>query len=172
MMKVFTPWNPAMLQIRPHPRQPGFKPFSAHHWSFLLTTQPHTMWFLLHFPSHLLPLEVTDGILSKYSYPHNPHSSWPLSIWQCQRSPPSLSSHNTAISWVPGDFKLSSRSVSTVPFLPSFPQCHYFSWVRTEQPSSLFLPRPTHSLSGLSYCAVQMRAMPTPTSQTHGSVPG
>ena len=128
IMKVFTPWNSAMLQNRPYPRELVLKSFLAHHWSFLLTTQYYTIWVLLHFPSRLLLLEATDGILSRHSYPYDPHSSWPLSMGQGQLSPSSLSSYNIVISWVPSDSKFSSWSVSTVLFLSPFPQM-YFPWV-------------------------------------------
>lgn len=80
MMKVFTPWNSAMLLNRPYPREPVFKPFLAHHWSFQLTTQYCSIWVLLHFPSHLLLLETTDGILSRHSYPTT-HTLPDLSAW-------------------------------------------------------------------------------------------
>ena len=152
IMKVFTPWNSAMLQNRPYPRELVLKSFLAHHWSFLLTTQYYTIWVLLHFPSRLLLLEATDGILSRHSYPHDPHSSWPLSMGQGQLSPSSVSSYNIVISWVPSDSKFSSWSVSTVLFLsPSsspFIVCFFllikFKW----WPCQPFLPDSQFSFPG------------------------
>ena len=167
-MKVFTPWNSAMLKNRPYPRELVLKSFLAHDWSFLLTTQYCTIWVLLHIPSRLLHLESTDGILSRHSYPHDPHSSWPLSMGQGQLSPSSFSSYNIVISWVPSDFKFSSWSVSTVLFLSPFPQM-YFPWVWTE-PSSFFILQPAHLLSVFSYWSSSSDGHVSPFSQTHSSV--
>lgn len=161
------PWIPAMLHIRLHPQRARLETFFSTPLKFSTHySTPYHVVVVSHFPSHSLPsIRCHDGILSKYSY--SSHSSWPLSIgqWQLWCSP-SLSSHNAVIAWAPADSKFSFWSVSTVLFLPFFPQMSQFSLSLNLGVFALSL-WPTHLLSGFSHCSVQMTATSTPTSQTH-----